>query len=218
MTPDHVRAATRAERSALADLVETFTPQQWATPSLCEAWTVRHVVAHLTTTTRTGLGGLVAEVVRARGSFDRMEQRLAQRLVDRHDDAALVALLRGSASSDRRVPMSGVMDPLMDVVVHAQDVARPLGLVHETPPEVVAACLAHVAGNRFMGGPARLAGVRLESDDTGLTHGGGATLRGRDVDLLLVAAGRRAGLDALRGPGRAVLGARLPAAASPPGG
>ena len=60
-----------------------------------------------------------------------------------------------------------------------------------------------------MGGPRRLAGVRLVSTDTGWTLGDGAELRGPDIDLLLVAAGRRAGLEALEGPGIAVVGARL---------
>jgi hypothetical protein len=73
----------------------------------------------------------------------------------------------------------------------------------------VAACLAYVAVNRFMGGPRRLAGVRLVSTDTGWTLGAGAELRGPDVDLLLVATGRRAGLAALEGPGTAVVAGRL---------
>ncbi len=97
----------------------------------------------------------------------------------------------------------------MDLVVHGQDIARPLGRPHGSPPDVVADCLAYVATNRFMGGPRRLAGVRLVSTDTGWTLGEGAELRGPDVDLLLVAAGRRAGLDALEGPGVAVVGTRL---------
>jgi hypothetical protein len=50
-----------------------------------------------------------------------------------------------------------------------------------------------------MGGPRRLSKVRLVSVDTGWTSGDGAELRGPDVDLLLVAAGRRAGLTALDG-------------------
>jgi hypothetical protein len=39
--------------------------------------------------------------------------------------------------------------------------------------------------------------------------GDGAELRGPDIDLLLVAAGRRACLDALDGPGTVVLAERL---------
>lgn len=74
---------------------------------------------------------------------------------------------------------------------------------------MVAACLSSVAMNKFMGGPRRLSGVRLVSTDTGWTLGDGAELRGPDVDLLLTAAGRRAGLVALDGPGTAVMPERL---------
>ncbi len=204
-----VDAAVAAERHRLADSVADLTDEQWATPSLCAAWTVRDVVAHLTLTTRTSVPRLLRAAVRARGSFDRMEVDLTAEQAAAHTTAELVELLRRSADSTRRVLGSGPMDPLMDLVVHGQDVARPLRRHYVSPPEVVAACLAYVAVNRFMGGPRRLAGVRLVSTDTGWTLGAGAELRGPDVDLLLVAAGRRAGLAALEGPGVAVLGGRL---------
>lgn len=97
----------------------------------------------------------------------------------------------------------------MDLVIHAQDIARPLGRRYVSPPEVLAACLAYVATNRFLGAPRRLSGVRLVSTDTGWARGDGAELRGPDVDLLLVAAGRGAGLEALDGPGATVVAARL---------
>jgi uncharacterized protein (TIGR03083 family) len=206
---DAVDAAVSAERRSLADSVADLTDEQWATPSLCTAWTVRDVIAHLTVTTRLTVPRLLRAAVRARGSFDRMEVDLATERAAAHSTAELVAQLRESADSTRRFPGSTPMDPLMDLVVHGQDVARPLGRRHVSPPEVVAACLAYVATNRFMGGPRRLAGVRLVSTDSGWTLGEGAELRGPDVDLLLVAAGRRAGLAALDGPGTAVVAGRL---------
>jgi uncharacterized protein (TIGR03083 family) len=204
-----VDEAVSAERRRLADHVADLTDEQWATPSLCAAWTVRDVVAHLTVTTRLTVPQLVRAAVRARGSFDRMEIDLAAERVAAYTTTELVAQLRESAGSTRRTPGSGPMDPLMDLVIHAQDVARPLGRRYTCPPQVVAACLAYVAVNRFMGGPRRLAGVRLVSTDTGWTLGDGAELRGPDIDLLLVAAGRRAGLDALDGPATAVVAERL---------
>ena len=205
-----VDEAVSAERRRLADHVADFTDEQWATPSLCAAWTVRHVVAHLTVTTRMSVPRLLRAAVRARGSFDRMEIDLAARRAAEHSSAELVAQLRDSADSSRRFPGSTPMDPLMDLVIHAQDIARPLGRPYASPPDVVAACLAYVATNRFLGGPRRLSGVRLVSTDTGWTSGVGPELRGPDVDLLLVAAGRRAGLHGLQGPGSAVLAQRLP--------
>ncbi|MBW0118313.1 maleylpyruvate isomerase family mycothiol-dependent enzyme [Pseudonocardia abyssalis] len=204
-----VDAAVAAERHRLADHVTGLTDEQWRTPSLCCAWTVRDVVAHLTTTTRTTVPGLLRAAVRARGDFDRMEIDLAAGRAAAHTTAELVGLLRESADSRRRFPGSAPLDPLMDLVVHGQDIARPLGTPYDSPPEVVAAALAHVATNRFMGAPRRLAGVRLVSTDTGWTLGAGPEVRGRDIDLLLVASGRPAGLDALDGPGLALLAGRL---------
>ncbi|MCD4534208.1 maleylpyruvate isomerase family mycothiol-dependent enzyme [Nocardioides sp. cx-169] len=204
-----IDVAVGAERLALADLVAHLDDAQWATPSLCGAWTVRDVVAHLTGTTRDGLGTILVAAVRARGSFDRMEVDRAARRATRHSTEELVQMLRESAASSRRTPGSSRMDPLMDLVIHAQDIARPLGLVHTSPPEVVAASLAYVATNRFMGAPRRLRGLRIVSTDTGWSYGHGAAVRGADVDLLLAISGRPAGLVALSGPGLARLTAQL---------
>jgi uncharacterized protein (TIGR03083 family) len=204
-----VDAAVAAERHRVADLVTDLPDEGWTTPSLCAAWTVRDVVAHLTVTTRMTVPRLLRAAVRARGSFDRVAVDLAAERSAAYGPEELVAQLRESAGSTRRFPGSTPRDPLMDLVVHGQDIARPLGRRHVSPPDVVADCLAYVATNRFMGGPRRLAGVRLVSTDTGWTLGDGAELRGPDVDLLLVAAGRRAGLEALEGPGIAVVGERL---------
>ncbi|WP_193611970.1 maleylpyruvate isomerase family mycothiol-dependent enzyme [Nocardioides lijunqiniae] len=204
-----IDAAVGAERLALADLVAGLDDRQWATPSLCGAWTVRDVIAHLCGTTRDSLGTILVAAVRARGSFDRMEVDRAARRAASHSTADLVAMLRESAGSQRRMPGSSPMDPLMDLVIHAQDVARPLALDHSSPPDVVTASLAFVATNRFMGAPKRLRGLRIVGSDSGWSHGHGPTVRGPDRDLLLAVSGRPAGLAALSGPGLSRLTAQL---------
>lgn len=201
LDPALVAPAVRAERRSLADLVAHLDDDQWATPSLCAAWTVRDVIAHLTVTTRMSVPKVVVAAARARGSFDRMELRLTAARAARFTTPQLVEQLRESATSDRRMPFSGPMDPLMDLVIHAQDVARPLGLRHTSPADVVTACLAYVADNRFMGGPKRLDGVRLVSSDSAWTRGEGPEVTGPDIDLLMVASGRASALDALDGSG-----------------
>ncbi|WP_137293385.1 maleylpyruvate isomerase family mycothiol-dependent enzyme [Nocardioides dongxiaopingii] len=208
-----IAAAVRVERLALADLAAGLDEEQLATPSLCTAWTVRDVLAHLTTTTRLSIPLLAGAVVRARGSFDRMEVDLAARRATRFTTAELVAQLRASAESERRFPGSRPVDPLMDLVVHTQDVVRPLGLDHESPPGARTASLAHLVTSTLMGGPRRIAGLRLVSTDSGWTYGDGAVVEGRDSDLLLVVAGRPAGLAGLRGPGVPTLAERVGPAA-----
>ncbi|WP_432504819.1 maleylpyruvate isomerase family mycothiol-dependent enzyme [Kineococcus arenarius] len=214
LSPAQTTAAVAGERLRLADWAAALTEQQWQTPSLCPAWTVRDVLAHLTTTTRLTLPLLAREAIRARGSFDRMEVDLAAARAQRYSTAELLQQLRASAASSRRFPGSSPLDPLMDLVVHAQDIARPLHLPCSSPAHVVTACLEHVVGNRFMGAPKRVAGLHLVSTDSGWTHGTGSgrdggEVRGPDLDLLLAISGRRAGLDALSGPGVDVLRERL---------
>ena len=122
-----VDAAVATERHHVADLVADLTDEQWATPSLCAAWTVRDVVAHLTVTTRMTVPRLLPAAVRARGDFDRMAVALAAGRAAAYSTAELVGQLRESAGSTRRMPGSTPMDPLMDLVIHRQDIARPLG-------------------------------------------------------------------------------------------
>ncbi|WP_197275032.1 maleylpyruvate isomerase family mycothiol-dependent enzyme [Luteipulveratus halotolerans] len=90
------------ERSQVADLVDDFSATELATPSLCEGWTVRDVAAHLAlahTSARTA----ARELVRARGSFDRMVHDTAVR--HRAPVPELSASLRQMVGSHRTAPM-----------------------------------------------------------------------------------------------------------------
>lgn len=209
MDRQEIDAAVSAERLALAEYVEGLDEAAWATPSLCTAWTVREVVAHLTFTTRATVPAVVRAAVRARGSFDRMEIDVARDRSARFTPAELVAQLRESAGTSRRFPGSGPMDPLMDLVIHGQDIARPLGREYRSPAGVVVASLAYVAANRFMGGPRRVAGLELVASDAEWSTGNGPQVCGPAEDLLLAVSGRPAALPALTGPGIPMLTSRL---------
>jgi hypothetical protein len=39
-----------AERKSLADDLATLSPDQWATPSLCDGWDIHDVLVHLVAT------------------------------------------------------------------------------------------------------------------------------------------------------------------------
>jgi uncharacterized protein (TIGR03083 family) len=209
MDRDEIVAAVKAERLRLCDFLTDLAEPDWSVQSLCSAWTVRDVVAHLTLTTRATVPFLLKAAVRARGDFDRMESEMARRRASTFTPAELVEQLRESAESSRRWPGSGPMDPLMDLVVHGQDIARPLGRNFSLRMEVAVPVLAYVAANRFMGGPRRLAGIELVATDAGWSSGAGSQVCGTVDDLLLVATGRPAGLANLTGPGVTRLAERL---------
>jgi uncharacterized protein (TIGR03083 family) len=138
-----------------------------------------------------------------------MEVNMAAARAARYSTTELLDQLHRSAESSRRFPGSSALDPLMDLVIHAQDIARPLGLSYSSPARVVTTCLAHVVDNRFMGAPGRVKGLRLVSTDSQWSHGFGSEARGPDQDLLLAISGRPAGLDTLTGSGADILRERL---------
>lgn len=202
--------ATRRERLNLCDYLNTLTDQQWDVQSLCAAWTVKDVVAHLTTATRTTLRGMAVGMIRARGDFDRMERDRARILAEQSTPWELIAALRATAGSSSRAPFASVLDPLLDVLVHGQDIARPLGQERTMPPERAVPALHHAVTSRWYGARSRLDGLRVEATDADWESGDGqVAVAGPAADLLLVATGRPAGLDGLQGPGMAVLTARL---------
>lgn len=115
--------ATTAERLALCDYLDGLDEAAWSAQSWCEAWTAHQVVAHLSTSTTTGLWDMIRGASRARGDFDRMEREQAVHLAADVAASELIAQIRATASSMKRTPMSSPLDPLTDIIVHGQDTA-----------------------------------------------------------------------------------------------
>ncbi|ROO90152.1 uncharacterized protein (TIGR03083 family) [Actinocorallia herbida] len=194
-----------AERASLAALLDTLTPAQWATPSLCAGWTVREVAAHVGAGPTIRLGPAVLGLLRARGDFDRFVDTTARRDA-RRPVGELTAIVRASAGSRRLAPGQKLSYALLDVLVHGQDIARPLGVTRDMPLEAARHCadLVYAMGAPFHARK-RLAGVRLVATDLPWTAGEGAEAAGPIASLLLLVSGRRAALADLTGPGVAAL-------------
>ncbi|WP_246633315.1 maleylpyruvate isomerase family mycothiol-dependent enzyme [Pseudonocardia nigra] len=211
MDRDEIEAAVWAERLSLCDFLDGLDEPEWGVQSLCSAWTVREVVAHLTVTTRATIPFVLKAAIKARGDFHRMTADVARARATAFTPAELVRQLRESADSSRRMPGSGPMDPLLDLLVHGQDIARPLQRRHAMRTEVAVAALAYLATTKFHGGPQRIAGLEIVATDATWSLGAGPAIRGKVEDLLLVAAGRPSGLAHLTGPGVDRLAERLAA-------
>ncbi|GAA0632874.1 hypothetical protein GCM10009547_40940 [Sporichthya brevicatena] len=121
------------QRHVLADLLASLSPEQWERPSLCDAWRIRDVAAHIALTPQSpGLPRIVGMAVRARGNFDGLNRDLAVRHAARTPD--LVAELRALADSRSKPAITTLDNLVFDTLVHIQDVARPLGLTVPMPP------------------------------------------------------------------------------------
>ncbi|MEE6272266.1 maleylpyruvate isomerase family mycothiol-dependent enzyme [Georgenia wangjunii] len=196
-----------AERAALAEDLSDLTAAQWAAPSLCGRWTVEDVVAHLTAAASLGPLRWFASVLGARFDFNlHNDRRLAE-----HRGATPAETLerfRGVVTSTTSAP-GPTAAWLGEVVVHAQDVRRPLGLVR-TPSLAAATEVAqfYVRRDFTVDSRATAAGLRLEATDGPFASGAGPLVSGTTLALTMAMAGRRDYCRDLTGPGVPQLSAR----------
>ncbi|MCZ8379371.1 maleylpyruvate isomerase family mycothiol-dependent enzyme [Mycobacterium sp. CPCC 205372] len=191
------------ERSELLEFLQTLSAEQWEVPSLCEGWRVRDVVAHLCWDNISIRRYLLV------GARYRSPDRVNQHYVDAAKDVTTAELLDDLASTVdggwiSRVTPAGV---LADLVVHHQDIRRPL----DAPRTVDAARLRHTLDkpNRFAHPRRFMAGLRFTATDLDWSTGDGPEVSGCGEALALAIVGRGSVLGELAGEGVAVLADRM---------
>jgi uncharacterized protein (TIGR03083 family) len=204
MDVDAVWATIDQQRLDLAGLLDDLSDDEWQQPSLCTGWRVRDVAAHLALA-HTGPGRAALEMVRAGGSLPRLIRTTAVRHAA-VPTAQIVAEIRAMAGSRRRAVGVSHLEPLLDVLVHGQDIAVPLGRPRAMPIEAAATAATRVATMPWPMSatfPTRtlLRGLRLVATDAQWSAGDGETVEGPIQALLLLMTGRTAGQDQLSGPG-----------------
>ncbi|MFF0725057.1 maleylpyruvate isomerase family mycothiol-dependent enzyme [Streptomyces sp. NPDC004134] len=200
--------AIHVERLALAEDLAELSEAQWAKASPCERWTVEEVVAHLTAGASTRMWRWLLSMLAAR--FD----------PDVHNDRRL-ANHRGATPEETlrrfRDVVAGPSGPtghaaawLGEIVVHGEDIRRPLGLVRVPPVAATTAVARFFASRDFtVASKTAIAGLRVQATDGPFTTGSGDLVRGPTLSLVMVMAGRAAACEDLEGDGVAVLRARL---------
>ncbi|WP_211275329.1 maleylpyruvate isomerase family mycothiol-dependent enzyme [Actinoplanes rectilineatus] len=205
-----IRAMIADERLRLADLVDTLTPEQWAHPSLCGEWTVGEVIGHLVAAVAAPRSWLLPAAVRNGFSIHRTNAAIAQRMAARGQDV-MARELRANAENPFQPPIVGYGGPFTDLLIHGQDIRRPLGLPHALLPERMRVGLDFLVGGRAVGFTPRkrVAGLRFEAIDLGWSWGSGPVVRGDAEPLMLGLTGRTIVLPELSGDGLPELRRRL---------
>lgn len=204
MDENTVWAIIDRQRLGLADLLDDLTDEEWNQPSLCAGWRVREVAAHLALAHAGPLWAGV-NLMRAAGSFDRMVRDTARRHATA-PTAQLSAQIRAMIGSRKRAPGVTHLEPLIDVLVHGQDITIPLGRPRSMPVEAAATAATRVWTMRWpldtaFRARSRLAGTQLTATDTDWSVGEGPQVAGPIEALLLLLTGRSVSLRRLSGPG-----------------
>jgi uncharacterized protein (TIGR03083 family) len=199
--------AIRAERTALATDLSGLSNDRWTTPSLCTEWTVRDVLAHMTATAK--IAGPRFFIKLAGSGFSLTKLQNKDIAVERGESPAdTLARFQQQLDSTGRPP--GPVDTMLgEVIVHSEDIRRPLGIGHSYQTDaVVEAANFYKGSNLIIGAKKRVSGLALQATDADWQSGTGPAVCGPIVALLLAMVGRRAALDELSGDGVATLRAR----------
>jgi uncharacterized protein (TIGR03083 family) len=186
----HLQPAVAAEFASLADLLAVASDAQWDTPSLCEGWRVREVVAHMTMAARYSEEEFMTQLRRCEFDFTRLSNEVADRDAGLPTDE-LVASLRSGIMQRWTPPGGGYHGALNHVVIHGLDVTVPLGAPRCSPDETIRVVLDDLtAGGGHAHFGIAINGRRLQASDLGWSYGSGPVLRGAAEDLALALCGR----------------------------
>ena len=203
-----VMGMTKAERTELADFLESLRPDQWESPSLCQGWRVRDVAAHVVSYEEHGLADTLGHLRKAGFRPGRVND-MALADYAAMDTQELVAFLRAHLTPQGATARFGGRVGLTDALIHHQDIRRPLGLPRQIPSERLLCVLPFAVTAPPLRGFWHARHVRLIATDVEWTWGKGPDARGPAEALLMVLAGRRGAAQDLTGPGAPVLEKRL---------
>jgi len=196
-----------AERKSLAADLRSLDGDGWARPSLCGGWTVRDVLAHMTSTASMTPPAFFGKMLVSGFRFGTVQEKgIAAHLGQ--SPAGTLAGFEAVLTSVRHPPGPSATW-LGETIVHGEDIRRPLGIAHTYPAEALVQVADFFAGsNLLIGAKRRIGGLALHATDAQWSHGTGPEVAGPMLSLVLAMTGRRAAVDDLSGDGVATLRSR----------
>lgn len=194
----------RDEMLDLAERLAELDDDQWNSPSLCSQWRIRDVLAHVTAGAEGafGVGWIFRSMFRHGFNYNRWVAADGQ-LRGHQDPGVVLNALRNAAANP---PGARPVKSLMHVLVHGQDICRPLGIKRELPEAHLLPVADFVKDDvHIFGAKRRIAGLKLTATDMDWSHGNGLEVTGPAEALVMMMAGRLVSLNDLSGEGRAVL-------------
>jgi uncharacterized protein (TIGR03083 family) len=200
------------EQERFVEMLRAFDPETWTTPSLCEGWNVRDVVLH--TAWHIHLSPIevlksVPDTFRSRGKIAKFNGLLWEHNARRSTDS----LTRWLAS-----PAQVNQNNLGELIVHQQDIRRPLGLLRTIPSDRLSWILSYCStplggGFRGLGSSSYQLGqgISFTATDIAWTSGSGPEVRGPGEAILMAINGRPQALEDLDGTGVDLIKRRIEA-------
>jgi len=121
------------ERRSLAGFLDTLTPEQWQVSTWCDQWTVQDLVGHLTAAGNITAPHFFGGFLRCGFNFDRFVEGDLRQYAE---GTPTQVRQRFDAIIDSNCkPPGPAYVALGEIMVHGEDIRRPLGARGDHPPE-----------------------------------------------------------------------------------
>lgn len=188
------------ERRALATDLANLTENQCNEQSLCDGWSVKDLVAHMTSTAQMNPLKFFGMFATSGFNMTKLQAKEVSRLSD--GTGARVLARFEQIIDSKSAPPGPVTSWLGEAVVHAEDIRRPLGIPHKYPMEaLVQVADFYKNSDMLIGTKSRIMGLHLQATDTEWSHGEGLLVEGPMLSLLMATTGRQAFAADLTGEG-----------------
>jgi uncharacterized protein (TIGR03083 family) len=193
----------------LAGRLVVLDLEQWNSPSLCTLWRIRDVLAHMTAGAEGafGLGAVSRGVIRYGFNYERWVAADGRARGQQEPTVILEAFRRAAHSRQSRTGALPVR-ALAHVLIHGQDICRPLGIARHLPEARLRPVADFVTTTFIFRAKRRITGLTLTATDMDWSHGQGPVVTGPLEALVMMMAGRLVALDDLSGEGAVILASR----------
>ena len=189
-------------RRDFADLIEGLSEDQLGAATLCDGWTARDVAGHVVSFTQMSMPTMMLSMLKGGFNVDKAWTANATKY-GAAPIAEVIEQIRTNAAKPSAMKSFPPELTTTDVVVHTQDIRRPLGLdgapSEAAIREALEFCTSHKKSKMQV--PVNdVAGLRLEATDIDWSWGEGKQVSG-PAEAILMAINRRDTRSELTGDG-----------------
>jgi len=189
MKTEEIWKHIHSERTDTVDTWAALSPEQWASASWCEGWSVQDTAGHILAAAEQTPANFFKEMAAARFRFNVFAEHAAKRLGSLGPNELVRRLSLRTTTKNH--PPAPVIAMLGEIVVHGEDIRRPLGIVHRSPEAaLVAVADNYKKTNLLIGSKRRIAGLGLRATDVDWAQGQGPEVSGPLISLIMAMAGR----------------------------
>lgn len=194
-----VQAMTKAEGESLIEYLRTIPSESWTASTVCDPWSVKHLVAHLTALSNQTLPNFMKRMITTGFNFQKVTDGDLQKFLG--EQGPMIDKLESSVANPTTPGMLKHI-ALGEFLVHGEDIRRATGGRGEHPAaHITELGPVYAKQGKPLNCKMRVEGLSLRATDGDFTWGQGPEVAGPGIDIIMAMTGRTGAMDSLSGDG-----------------